>query len=334
MFIPRLEGFPIPRESPVVRTTPVLRAPPVPRAAPRYGPGPPSIGSNWSNSTGSMASALAELVTVPTSSRVDSWIGPPLSPVQTMSNNRERDAPRYPGLPPAPNAKLKSYVPKIKTVRFAGSRSNEGSLKSPTVYSYTSERSWPSPSPTAFSPVTPVAMNFTYPLILEERPELDQVRWDEETEMLHDSPHESVMTIVSGKAVPHSPDRGRQINADQGLSHRPRSRGRTRARSHSPPKSALPSDSPGLCLPPAIYAPGQNTKAPDRSKPRVGPKDDFDLKYDAGQDLKDNVGDLDRTALWVLCGTTKATVERTQTAPTSLVGNDRAAILQSYFNRC
>lgn len=307
-MVHRLEGFPIPRALSMMPDDHI-----------------PIINESI---TSSLASSLEQLGRESSYSRVDSWIGPPLT--EQNPPPRGRDAPRYPGLPPAPNAKLKSYVHKIKTVRFVGSKSNEGSLKSPTVYSYTSysndDRSWPSPSPTTFSPVTPVAMTFEYPAIFEAVPPMEHLPWDDNMEIIEESPQDSVLSGISSKAAILTPnrDRGRIFIRDPDHVSRPR------ARSHSPPRTPFPGDSPLHALPSTIYTPIEQRNTPH---PRRGPKDDFDLTYDVSEEITDGVRLLDRTAIWVLSGKTKDTAERRQMVSLGTVGNDREAILKSYFHR-
>lgn len=311
-MVHRLEGFPIPRALSMLPDDHI-----------------PIINESI---TSSLASSLEQLGRESSYSRVDSWIGPPLTE-QNVPPTRCRDAPRYPGLPPAPNTKLKSYVPKIKTVRFAGSKTSEGSLKSPTVYSYTSysndDRSWPSPSPTSFSPVTPVAMTFEYPAIFEAVPPMDHVPWTDDLDIIQDSPQDSVLSIVSSKAVPPSPnpnpDQSQVFPRDLDTIARPR------ARSHSPPRTPFPADPPSHHLPNTIYAPPVEVN--ETPHQRRAPRDDFDLTYDVSEEIRDGVRLLDRTAIWVLSGKTKDTAEPRQMVSLGEVGNDREAILKSYFHR-
>lgn len=302
-MVHRLEGFPIPRALSMIQDNPA-----------------PFVDMD---STVSLASGLEQLGRESSFSRVDSWIGPPLIENNMMST-RGRDAPRYPGLPPAPHAKLKSYVPKIKTVRFADIDSSKASsLMSPTFPD--NDRNQPSPSPTTFSPITPVAMTFEYPTIFESTPPLEQIPWDDELDELNvieNSPQDSILSVMTSKAIIESPARGRLFARDDGQVSRPR------ARSHSPPKTPFPGESPLQPLPTIIYTPIDQTHSSKRAA-----RDDFDLTYDVAEPIKDGVRLLDRTAIWVLSGKTKDTVERKQTVPLGEVGSDREAILKSYFHR-
>jgi hypothetical protein len=300
-MVHRLEGFPIPRALSMIQHDPV---------------------SAINESTTSiLASSLEQLGRESSFSRVDSWIGPPLT--EQAMPSRGRQAPRYPGLPPAPNAKLKSYVPKIKTVRFVDRSSSRGSsLKSPTCFDH--DRNQPSPSPTTFSPVTPVAMTFEYPAIFEVTPPLEQVPWENDIEVIEDSPQDSVLSVISSRAVILSPERGRLFSKEDGRSSRPR------ARSHSPPRTPFPGESPLLPLPNTVYTPIEQSNTSFR---KPAPKDDFDLTYDVSEEIKDGVRLLDRTAIWVLSGKTKDTAERKHKISLGSVGNDREAILRSYFHR-
>ncbi|QDS69314.1 hypothetical protein FKW77_003194 [Venturia effusa] len=301
-MVHRLEGFPIPRALSVIQDN-------------------PRPFTNM-DSTVSLTSGLEQLGRESSFSRIDSWIGPPLT--ENMMSTRGRDAPRYPGLPPAPSAKLKSYVPKIKTVRFADIASSRGSsLMSPTFLD--SERGHPSPSPTTFSPITPVAMTFEYPAIFESTPPLEQVPWDDdanELDAIENSPQDSILSVMTSKAIIESPARGRLDPRDAVHVSRPR------ARSLSPPRTPFPGESPLQPLPTTIYTPIDQSQASKRAA-----KDDFDLTYDVSEPIKDGVRLLDRTAIWVLSGRTKDTTERKQIISLSSVGNDREAILKSYFHR-
>lgn len=298
-MVHRLEGFPIPRALSIIQDNSA-----------------PFIDMD---STVSLVSGLEQLGRESSFSRVDSWIGPPL--IKNLIPARGRDVPRYPGLPPAPNAKLKSFVPKIKTVRFADIDHSRGSsLMSPTFFD--NDRNQPSPSPTTFSPITPVAMTFEYPAIFESTPPLEQVPWDDELEVMENSPQDSILSVMTSKAIIESPARGRLFSRDDGHVSRPR------ARSHSPPRTPFPGDSPLQPLPTTIYTPIDQTNASKRAA-----KDDFDLTYDVSEPIKDGVRILDRTAIWVLSGKTKDTVDRKHTISLSSVGNDREAILRSYFHR-
>ncbi|TLD39000.1 hypothetical protein E2P81_ATG01543 [Venturia nashicola] len=303
-MVHRLEGFPIPRALSIIQDNP----------AP----------FDEMDDTVSLASGLEQLGRESSFSRVDSWIRPSL--IENIMSTRGRDAPRYPGLPPAPNAKLKTFVPKIKTVRFVDiDSSGASSLMSPTFPD--NDRNQPSPSPTTFSPMTPVAMTFEYPAIFENTPPIEQVPWDNELNELNvteSSPQDSILSVMTPKAIIESPARGRlSARGDEVQLPRPR------ARSHSPPRTPFPGEESTLQpLPTTIYTPIDQVHS---SKQAV--KDDFDLTYDVSEPIKDGVRLLDRTAIWVLSGKMKDTTEKRQMVFLGEVGNDREAILKSYFNR-
>ncbi|RDI86917.1 hypothetical protein Vi05172_g3149 [Venturia inaequalis] len=304
-MVHRLEGFPIPRALSMIQDAPS-----------------PFVDTD---STVSLASGLEQLGRESSFSRVDSWIGPPLT--ENIMPTRGRDAPRYPGLPPAPNAKLKSYVSKIKTVRFADVDSSRASSSmSPTFLD--NDRNQPSPSPTTFSPITPVAMTFEYPAIFESTPPLDQVPWEDslnDLDAIENSPQDSLLSVITSKPTTETPTRGRPPPREPCNQE-----SRPRARSHSPPRTPFPEDeSPLQPLPSTLCTPIDQTHPCKRAA-----RDDFELTYDVSEEIRDGVRLLDRTAIWVLSGRAKDdAAERRQMVSLGEVGSDREAILRSYFHR-
>ncbi|KAE9971974.1 hypothetical protein EG328_005294 [Venturia inaequalis] len=248
-----------------------------------------------------------------------------------------------------------SKAPHPKANKFATqtNKGRSGGLESPGGSSMKSlaqtDQGFSSPSSTfSFSPVTPVAMTFDYPLIFETTPTLESIPWDDPVDpfdtvdSIEGSPHD---TVVPESQTSKLTPRGRHTDGG-GRTHSTE----TRTRSHSPPQSALSNGSPVYVLPAAAACtPPSRKPAPDPTAKRAGWKDDFDVhrematmrggmdihrdhEQDSTEPKKTSVGaGLDRTARWVMC---KSAAEEDKGAFSFCsVASDREAIMRSYFQR-
>jgi hypothetical protein len=302
-YIPlaRLEGFPIPRAPSLERRSPI--------------PAPLDI-------------TATQII----HSRKAAFKSPPASADSASSFASQSQSCR-------PHPKLNRLVTQTKSVRFGESESPGGSsMRSLTQ----TEHGFSSPSTTfSFSPVTPVAMTFDYPLIFETTPTLQSVSWDDIVDTVKVNEGSPRDTIVPDTQTSANAFRGRQTDGD-GVHHG----AATRTRSHSSPKSAFPSDSPVCMLPPIVYSPIARKQDSTPTTGRSGWKDDFDLygevaelrmdmdiNHDTGPDIAEvnkSVGGLDRTAKWVMC---RSPEEEKNAFSFGSVASDREAIMRSYFQR-
>lgn len=235
--------------------------------------------------------------------------------------------------------KLNRLVTQTKSVRFGGSESPGGSsMRSLTQ----TEQGFSSPSTTfSFSPVTPVAMTFDYPLIFEITPILQSVSWDDRVDtakVIEGSPRD---TIVPDTQTSASAFRGQHTDGSGG--HHDAA---TRTRSHSPPKSAFPSNSPVYMLPPIEYSPMARKQDVTPTTGRSEWNDESDLyrevaelrmnmeiNHDTGPGIAQvdkSAAGLDRTAKWVMC---RSPEEEKNAFSFGSVASDREAIMRSYFQR-
>jgi hypothetical protein len=198
-------------------------------------------------------------------------------------------------------AKLNSLT-KIKTVTFDVSSSpTQSAIKSPTYYGHIRHDA----SPSIWSPLTPVAMTFEYPIIVQQdTPPLAQIPWDIDDDMnldemildseLHsESPQEFQQR---GRSPEHT---GRSFEDATPIDTSPL---RFRSRSLSPPRSAYPESSTFYFIPSQVKTPG------------------------GAEDIQE------RTRNWV---NSKGPVSRSPTiAPMIRAGgNDRSNILGAYFSK-
>lgn len=205
----------------------------------------------------------------------------------------------------APHSKLNKLVIQVKNVRGGGFESPGGSSMRSLGQT---ERGFSSPSSTfSFSPVTPVAMKFDYPLIFATTPTLESTAWDEAVDAV-----KMIKSSPQGTAVPNTrislkTSRGRYT--DNGGSRHGTA---TRTSSHMPSKSAFPSNSPAYILPTITYS----------ALPRK--------QGSAIAEASRNVGSLDRTANWVMCVSPD---EERDSFSFGSIASDREEIMRSYIQR-
>lgn len=243
----------------------------------------------------------------------------------------------------APHSKLNKFATQARDVRGGGLESPGGSSMESLAQT---DQGFSSPSSTfSFSPVTPVAMTFDYPLIFETTPTLESFPWDDPVdpmdpvEMIEGSPQD---TVVPETQAAQLTSRGRHTDGGGRRHHGTQ----MRTRSHSPPKSAFSNDSPVYILPTAVYSPSARKQDPNSAAKQSGWKDDFDLhrevatmrsdmeiQHDTGPGFpktNTSVVGLDRTAKRVMC---RSPEEEKDAFSFGSVASDREAIMRSYFQR-